>query len=243
MTCQRNDSVRLQALFHEALPVAKRTAGVRFSSFAGTFRPAGVDREDITQEAFLALWQALSYYEPERAAIPTFIEGVVTNRVTSVARGIHAHRRGFGRTRPLDTVDILLASPDYAPDLGVAIRQVLARVLPFDRTVALSLAAYSVADTGRRLGVCRASVYRSIGRLRAAFVVAGYGRIAVKQIRTPPPDQVLPSAATTRDEALATLALSAATARVSARPARAKRTQHLPLCTHPITQTTREGGV
>lgn len=48
-----------------------------------------------------------------------------------------------------------------------------ARVDPFDQEVAEYLIDYSANDTGEQLGVSRATVYRAMGRLRAAFAEAG----------------------------------------------------------------------
>jgi hypothetical protein len=53
--------------------------------------------------------------------------------------------------------------------------QVLNKVEPGDRDVALCLCQHSAVETAVRLGISRASVYRSIGRLRSAFTDAGFG--------------------------------------------------------------------
>ena len=53
------------------------------------------------------------------------------------------------------------------------------------RTVALSLIDYSAIETSHRLRVGRATVYRSIVRLRAAFTSAGFTRPGVGSKRCP----------------------------------------------------------
>jgi len=52
---------------------------------------------------------------------------------------------------------------------------VLGRMSPFDRTVAAYLIDHSAIETSQKLGVSRATAYRSINRLRAVLAAAGFG--------------------------------------------------------------------
>ena len=52
-------------------------------------------------------------------------------------------------------------------------KPVLAGMAQFDQAVAQSLIDYSAVETGHRLGVSRATVYRAMGRLREAFAEVG----------------------------------------------------------------------
>lgn len=66
-----------------------------------------------------------------------------------------------------------MPAPDDCFELRADVRRVLAGLAQFDQAVARSLIDYSAIETGQRLGVSRATVYRAIGRLRAAFREAG----------------------------------------------------------------------
>jgi len=93
--------------------------------------------------------------------------------MTSLMRGLHSGRCGHGKDEPLSNLDRLLPGPDDSFDLRIEVRRVLAGMAQFDQAVAQSLIDYSAIETGQRLGVSRATVYRAIGRLRAAFAEAG----------------------------------------------------------------------
>jgi hypothetical protein len=60
-------------------------------------------------------------------------------------------------------------------DLRIDVWVVLGRMSSFDRTVAFCLIEHSAVETSQKLGVSRATAYRSIKRLRAAFAAAGFG--------------------------------------------------------------------
>jgi DNA-directed RNA polymerase specialized sigma24 family protein len=156
-------------LFARAYPLARRAAAVR--SAAAIALVPSANREDLEQQVTIALWLALSCYDPSRASLRTFVERVAANRMASLIRSLH--HSGQFKEVPLENA-FGLAAPDGRSELRTDVSRVLAGVSAFDRCVAGSLARHSAAETSRRMGVSRAKVYRAIGRLRVAFTVAGF---------------------------------------------------------------------
>ena len=107
-----------------------------------------------------------------RGSWRTFSERVVANRMTSLVRSMRSERSGRFREEPIENL-LGLAAPNDGADLRADVARVLAGMSPFDRSVAMYLVGHSAIETGQRLGVCRATVYRAIGRLRTAFTEAG----------------------------------------------------------------------
>ncbi|MBZ5623505.1 MAG: sigma-70 family RNA polymerase sigma factor [Acidobacteriia bacterium] len=162
-----------ESLFLMAFPLARRVVAVR-SAAATTIAPmTWADGEDVEQEAMIALWQALAYYDASRASLRTFAERVVANRLMSVLRGVHAVRRNCGCEAPLDEFASTLSASNDRVDLRVDVERVLTGVTSFDRAVALCLLDRSAVETSRCLQVSRAATYRAIRRLRLAFISAG----------------------------------------------------------------------
>jgi hypothetical protein len=92
-------------------------------------------------------------------------------------RAMRSERSGQFREEPIENV-LDLAAPNSLTDLRADVSRVLAGVSSFDRSVALCLVEHSAKETSQELRVCRATVYRAIGRLRAVFSAAG---LAVRQ--------------------------------------------------------------
>jgi len=158
-------------LFTAVYPLALCAAAAKAAAIAN-LSDAWADREDMVQEAMIAVCQGLVYYEPARATLRTFTERIIDNRMTSLFRCRHARRRGHGRNEPL-TAGANLAAPDRHLDLRADVTLILAGMSLFDRKVAAHLIDCTPAETSRCLGVSRAAVYRAIARLRLAFITAG----------------------------------------------------------------------
>jgi hypothetical protein len=92
--------------------------------------------------------------------------------MTSLVRAMRSERSGQFREEPIENL-LGLAAPNIRTDLRADVSRVLAVLSPFDRNVALCLIGHSAIETTQCLGVSRATVYRAIGRLRAAFTDAG----------------------------------------------------------------------
>lgn len=162
-----------ETAFEQSYPAIRRLAAVRAATVVILYRLPTDSRHDLEQEALLELWRRLPRFDARRASWRTFAERVVANRMTSLMRGLHSGRCGHGKDEPLSNLDRLLPGPDDSFDLRIEVRRVLAGMAQFDQAVAQSLIDYSAFETGHRLGVSRATVYRAIGRLLAAFAEAG----------------------------------------------------------------------
>jgi RNA polymerase sigma factor (sigma-70 family) len=163
-----------ETAFEQFYSAISRLAAVRAATTATLYGLSQDFRNDLQQEALLELWRKHPAYDPQRGSWRTFAEHVVTHRLRSFIRYQHAVRRGYGREECLSELVRMIPALDDRLELRLDVRQVLARVSQLDRAVALSLIDFSAVDTGRRLGVSRATVYRAIGRLRVAFTAAGY---------------------------------------------------------------------
>ncbi len=162
----------LETVFERSYPTVKFVAGVRAASIVTLYRLPADFRHDLEQEALLELWRKHQAYDPRRGSWRTFSERVVANRMASLVRAMRSERSGQFREDPLETV-LHLAAPGEQGDLCPDVSRVLAGMSPFDRSVAFCLVGYSAIETSQRLGVSRATVYRAIWRLRAAFTEAG----------------------------------------------------------------------
>ena len=164
----------VEAIFEQSFQTASRLAAVRAATIVALYGLPQEFRPDLEQEALLELWRKRTAYDPARGSWRTFAERVVANRLASLMRSMHSAKAGKSRETPIDSARGLSAPMDRG-DLRVDVWVVLRPMSPFDRTVAFCLIDYSASETSQKLGVSRATVYRSINRLRAAFAAAGFG--------------------------------------------------------------------
>jgi RNA polymerase sigma factor (sigma-70 family) len=159
----------LDALFEEAYPFARRAAEVR--SRTTPFADDSVDQEDLKQEMLMEIWTALRHFDPDRASLRTFIERIAAAEVVSFMRRAEAKKR----TKPAD-FEFVSTSEDMV--ITIQLRVDLGRLLKNldyqDRRVARLLVEDSPAQVARILRVSRSAVYRSIDRIRGAFLQGGY---------------------------------------------------------------------
>jgi RNA polymerase sigma-70 factor (ECF subfamily) len=164
--------VVVEGVFEQSYQASRRLAAVRAAAMVSLCGLPQNSRPDLEQEVLLELWRKRTAYDPARGSWRTFAEPVVANRLVSLTRSLNSAKSGHRREEPLETARSLTA-PRERHDLRIEVWRVLDRVAPFDRTVALCLIAHSATETARKLGVSRATVYRAIERLRAAFEQAG----------------------------------------------------------------------
>lgn len=160
-----------ESAFEQSYPANSRLAAVRAATIVTLYRLPTESRRDLEQEALLELWRKGPAYDSRRGSWRTFSERVVANRLRSLVRSMHSEPSGHFREEPLEHL-AALAAPNDRTDLRADVSRVLNSVSEFDRSVAVDLIDYSAIEIGQRLGVSRATVYRAIGRLRAAFTEA-----------------------------------------------------------------------
>ena len=161
-----------ETVFERSYSASSRLAAVRAATIVTLHGLPTDSRRDLEQEALLELWRKHQAYDPRRGSWRTFSERVVANRMTSLVRAMRSERSGQFREEPIENL-LGLAAPNIRTDLRADVSRVLAGLSPFDRNVALCLIGHSAIETTQCLGVSRATVYRAIGRLRAAFTEAG----------------------------------------------------------------------
>jgi RNA polymerase sigma factor (sigma-70 family) len=147
---------------------------VRAESLVPALRDAAVDRDDVRQEVFITLWAALPRFDPGRASLRTFVERIATTCMVSILRRVTAKKR----TQPADYERArdprqFLVSFEFYLDLD----KVLGKLRRRDRRLAQLLLENSPAQVARTLRISRSAVYRSIERIRAALLEAGYKKI------------------------------------------------------------------
>ena len=166
------DAAVVESAFEQSFPATIRLAAVRAATVATLYGLPSESRRDLEQEALLELWRKRPAYDAQRGSWRTFAERVVANRMTSLVRSMYSERSGHFREEPIENL-LGLAAPNSLTDLRADVSRVLAGLSPFDRNVALCLIGHSAIETTQCLGVSRATVYRAIWRLRAAFTEAG----------------------------------------------------------------------
>jgi DNA-directed RNA polymerase specialized sigma24 family protein len=153
---------------------SSRVAAVHAAKVVARYGLPDDHRQDLKQEALLELCRKAPLFDERRASWGTFSERVVANRLASLLRRMHSGRSGHGRQDPLEDLELPNTANYCDIDLQTDVRRVLDGVTPFDRSVGQSLMDYTAIETSHRLRVARATVYRAIERLRAAFTAAGF---------------------------------------------------------------------
>ncbi len=163
-----------EPVFDQALPLALRAVQVHAAAAVATGRVTPADREDLEQEALVALWMALPHYDASRASVRTFLERVADKRFSSLLR----RRRSALLIEHLDSHRFATADGIPAVQFRVDFERVLAPLGDPDRALALLLVDHGPTEISRMLGIARSTVYARIARLRRAFLEAGYGPAA-----------------------------------------------------------------
>lgn len=160
------------AVFAEAYPMARRAAARRSAAAVSAVTSGLLDREDMEQQAMVALWKALSRFDPTRGSLRTFVERVIFTDAVSTLRAQRSAKRNLGNE--------LLPSPELwdaseSVELRTDLGRVLARLRAPDKKLASLLMDHTPTEVSRVLRVSRSTVYEGISRIRTAVVQAGLG--------------------------------------------------------------------
>jgi RNA polymerase sigma-70 factor, ECF subfamily len=160
-----------EAIFESAHPLALRSAQSRSRTAVARGAVPESEREDLEQEALVAVWRALPRYNPSRASLRTFVERVVATRLASFMRA----RRCRPVLEPLDDYQPVGLDGIPALEFRTDFQSVSASLAERDRRLAALLVDHSPTEASRALRLSRSTVYEGIGRIRVAFENAGFG--------------------------------------------------------------------
>jgi RNA polymerase sigma-70 factor (ECF subfamily) len=116
------------------------------AAFSLAYRMVGkrATAEEVTQEAFLALWRSNARYDRTRGSVRTWVLGIVHNRaIDALRRGmVHDRRRASDegieeRFESVDRTDVEVARRDEAREVRAAMQ-----VLPPDQLKVIELAYF-----------------------------------------------------------------------------------------------------
>ena len=179
-------------------PVDPALMGLVWSTAARVSRTYGIDRDDVHQELLLACLPRLQKFDATKSSSSTFIHRIVNNGAANLIKARTAACRDhrlcqnslsdpieFGARGSAEFRDNVSAD-DYEARVGRSALSARERTeLRFDigkviatlptelAAIAILLKSESVVDTGRRLGLSRATVYRRVSNIRQVFASAG----------------------------------------------------------------------
>jgi RNA polymerase sigma factor (sigma-70 family) len=156
-----------EAEFLRIYSLAVRTASVHAAIRSAQL--TGIERQDLIQDALIAVWQALRKYDASRASLLTFIEVVVRTRTASTLRSFRTRRQ----LEPVADLNLITHGNFGNIELRTDVCQVINRLGANDRRLARLLAEHSPTEVSRILGIARSTLYEGIGRIRVAFTKAG----------------------------------------------------------------------
>lgn len=172
--------------------------GATAIKLAGTYGFNRSDRDDIRQELLLDCWIRLRKFHPTKSSRRTFLHRLVRHRVATLLDAWHAACRDYQMCRDSLVAPVQLASgesiefwetvssDDYdgrtgrsvlssreRAELQIDVATVIASLPAELAAVALLLKSVNAVDAGRRLGLCRSTLYRRLVRIREVFASAG----------------------------------------------------------------------
>ena len=173
---------------------AKELIKYKARQLAGSYGYTSSDTEDIEQELTIHCWQRRDRYDPQRGQRSTFWSRIINNKIASMIERRRAAMRDYRREtslkRPVQSPDdeptdlaALLEegacrrkpdpSSSEAPDLNVDLHAVVSRLPAEDRELCRLLQDCSPAETARRIGIPRGTLYDRLKCLRRIFEDAG----------------------------------------------------------------------
>lgn len=147
-----------------------RAAQIRSRAAVATGAIPLADREDAIQDALFACWRALASFDPTRASLQTYLERVISSRLTSFIRA----NKHFHFLCPLDLAADHRADP-FSERLGLRsdIQRLLRTCSNSEQRLAMLLMESTPTEASERLGIARSTIYERIRKLRPKCIAAG----------------------------------------------------------------------
>jgi RNA polymerase sigma factor (sigma-70 family) len=161
-----------EQIFLAAYSLACRAAAARSAAAAAGGVILAADREDMTQEAVVAVWQALPSYDASRSCLRTFVELIIASRFASSLR---SRRRQLTFETLQDHQTPVAPDRIQAMELRMDIERTAASLADRDRDLAELLMDCGPTEASRAMRCSRAKVYAGINRIRTVFAQAGLG--------------------------------------------------------------------
>ena len=156
--------------FEGLFPLIQRAARARLAAPVAMGIATRQDREDLEQEAMIAVWRALQYYDSSRASLRTFVERVVAARLASLVRA----RRSKAVFEPIEEHHLIGFDGIPAVEFRMDFHRACAVLDANEQCLAVLLTKFSPTEACRLMGTARSTVYERIRRIRVAFERAGY---------------------------------------------------------------------
>ena len=191
--------MQTESVFMEALPLLN----LAVSRLSWTLASADYDSGDLRQDFALELLQRISGFDPARGSLARFVWVLTDHRVANIRDHEHAQQRDCRQNAW--SVNEKVKSDDDEEERGanmaetacryrsrpdaelLQLRLDVARVLdtlpPHLSRLARSLATEPVASAAQSAGVSRATAYRQVAEIRAAFAKAGLDRYLTPGLR------------------------------------------------------------
>jgi RNA polymerase sigma factor (sigma-70 family) len=154
-------------------PLTERRIRYRADRLARIFRLSADDRDDLYQDLYLAVWEALPKHEPERGTLDAFTRGVMDIWYRQTAREIRRSRQrdpGFVPLPERDAEATAFIDPSarhvQATDIRLDLLPRLARLPRELAEVALLRGDLSVREIAAERGVHRGTIPRAIRVIR-----------------------------------------------------------------------------
>ena len=156
--------------FAEAIPYILRAARASSVSAIAAIGDGALQRDDLVQEALIAVWRRLGRYDSSRASLQTFVDRIVKSTIRTVLRRQRAAKRSkHDRSEEPGSVDFRVQF-----DVKIDIHRALRCLASLDLRVArLLLREYRPTEIARILKISRTAVYRSIERIRTYIGESG----------------------------------------------------------------------
>lgn len=161
-----------------------RRVKYRVGRLARKFHLKRQDCEDLMQDFQVALLEAARTYNPTQGVVGAMVTGTLNRRYKWRVRQFKTRQDfGFNDAIGFDDIDEefdeTFVDPNLEHELALAeprmdVESMLETLTPTQRRLCLLLREHSPAEAAEILGIRRNNVYRTMKRIKWAFMAAGY---------------------------------------------------------------------